>query len=75
MNSSPLRPAPGVSHLSSSAGLMTVRQVADYLAVSERQIRRWITTGMMAVHRLGRAVRISQPDLALFLARHRSGGL
>jgi excisionase family DNA binding protein len=50
---------------------VTVLDVAERLGVSERTIRRWIAAGILPVHRFGRAVRISEIDLAAFLALHR----
>ena len=49
----------------------TVREVAESVRLSERQIRRLIADGDLAVHRIGRAVRISASDLEQFLRRHR----
>ena len=39
--------------------LLTVRQVAAYLQVSERSVRRMIRDGKLKVVRLGRCVRVS----------------
>ena len=35
-------------------------------------LQRWIEAGALPVHRLGKQIRISQPDLAAFIARSRS---
>ena len=51
--------------------LMTVGEVADYLRLSDRQVRRLIADGDLPVHRLGRAIRISGPELTEFLDRNR----
>jgi excisionase family DNA binding protein len=51
--------------------LMTVGEVADVLRLSDRQIRRLIAGGDLPVHRFGRAIRISEPDLIRFLERNR----
>jgi excisionase family DNA binding protein len=37
-------------------------------------IRRWIAADDLIIHRLGRQVRISEIDLAVFLARRRGTG-
>ncbi len=41
------------------------------LDVNPKTVRRWIATGLLPVHRLGRQIRISEPDLAAFIARSR----
>ena len=52
--------------------LLTIEQVADRCSVSVRTVRRWIASGELGVHRLGtRNVRVSEHDLAAFLAAHR----
>ena len=45
--------------------------VADRLAVSPRHVRRLIERGELPVHRIGSAVRISEDDLARYLASTR----
>ncbi len=52
----------------------TVQGIAEQLDVSERTLRRWIASGELVAHKLGRAVRVSDSDLRDFLARHRNGG-
>lgn len=49
----------------------TIPEVADHLNVCERTVRRWIDSGVLPAHVLGRLVRISQADLAAFLAARR----
>lgn len=51
--------------------LHTPHQTAERLQVSLRTVRRWIATGDLPVHRLGRAIRISEADLSEFLRRAR----
>ena len=46
----------------------TIAEVAERLNVCERTVRRWIAFGLLPVHRFGRTVRISEADLAAFLA-------
>lgn len=53
--------------------LLTVGDVARRLQVSQKTVRRWIEGGELAVHRLGRQLRISPPDLDTFLRVRRSG--
>jgi len=50
---------------------LTVEQIAERCAVSTRTTRRWIDTGALRAHRLGHLVRVSDEDLAAFLAAHR----
>lgn len=54
-----------------SVRFYTVSEVADMLSVSPRSVCRWISEGELSVHKLGRSVRISHPDLMAFLATHR----
>lgn len=48
---------------------LTIADVALRLQVSTKTVRRWIGAGALPVHRLGRLLRISEQDLAVFLAR------
>jgi excisionase family DNA binding protein len=49
----------------------TIGAVARQLDVSPRTVHRWIAQRKLLVHRIGRSVRISEPDLKAFLALHR----
>jgi excisionase family DNA binding protein len=40
-------------------------------SVSPRTTRRWIKAGALRAYRLGSLVRVSEEDLAAFLAAHR----
>lgn len=42
----------------------TVRDVSDHFRVSERTVRRWISTGLLDAKRLGRCVRVARRALA-----------
>jgi excisionase family DNA binding protein len=53
------------------ARFLTVQQTAEALDVATKTVRRWITTGELRVHRLGRSIRIAEPDLLAFLKRKR----
>ena len=55
--------------------LLTIRDVADLAGVSIMTVRRWIYEHGLQIHRLGRLVRISQADLAAFLADKRQHSL
>jgi excisionase family DNA binding protein len=62
MNRSKSTPAPR---------LMSVAAVALQLDVSQKTVRRLIEDGELPIHRIGRQIRISEPDLAAFIARSR----
>jgi excisionase family DNA binding protein len=50
--------------------MYTVKEVADRLRVSERQVRKWVETGELAKFRIGlRGYRIPESSLADFVAR------
>jgi excisionase family DNA binding protein len=48
-----------------------VKDVANRLNVDERTVRRWIDSGKLRHHRLGRAIRVSEEDLLAFERRCR----
>lgn len=50
---------------------LTVDDIAERLDVSTKTVRRWIKSGALPVHRIGRLVRISEVDFAAFLALQR----
>jgi excisionase family DNA binding protein len=53
--------------------LRTIDEAAEIFSVSPRTVRRLIESGALPVHRLpGRLVRISDGDIATFLAASRS---
>ncbi len=53
--------------LSERGRMLKVGDVARRLCVSERSVFRWIKTGGLRAHRFGRALRISEEDLDVFL--------
>ena len=53
--------------------LLTIKQAAEHLQVSSKTIRRWIDTGDLIAHRLGRQWRISAADLQTFIRMRRQG--
>jgi excisionase family DNA binding protein len=53
--------------------LRTIDETAEILNVSPRTVRRLIDSGTLAVHRFGRSVRISDPDIAQLMAASRDG--
>ena len=52
--------------------LLTVRDAAARLQVSERTLWRLIARGELAIHRVGRSVRIAPSDLGALLEGSRS---
>ena len=52
--------------------LRTIPETAEILNVSTRTVQRLIASGALPVYRLGRSVRISDADIAAFLAANRS---
>lgn len=50
---------------------LSVDETRKVLGVSAKTVRRWIERGELHVHRLGRQIRISEEDLAAFVAQHR----
>ena len=53
--------------------LLTIKDVADILQVSDKTIRRWIDAGDLVAHRVGRQLRVSQGDLETFIKLRREG--
>ena len=68
------------THFVSREGAKTVNigkfycidEVAELLGVSTRTVRRSIERKDLIAHKIGRAVRIAEPDLKAFIAQHRS---
>lgn len=53
--------------------LLTLAEAAERLRVSEKTLTRWIRSGALAAHKVGRQWRISETDLAHFLKAHWTG--
>lgn len=51
--------------------LLSRKQVADRLGVSEKTVGRWIDRQELPAHRLGRQIRVSEHDLTGFLGARR----
>jgi excisionase family DNA binding protein len=49
--------------------MLTIREVADEVGVSEKSVRRWIKAGALSAWRHGQIVRISCESLDRFLGR------
>ena len=54
-----------------SPRFFTISDIADCLDVSSRTVRRWIDDKLLVAHRIKGVVRISEADLAAFLAARR----
>jgi excisionase family DNA binding protein len=52
--------------------LLQVEEVAALIKVSNKTVRRWIAANKLAVVRLGRSVRVSEAELARFVAARTS---
>jgi excisionase family DNA binding protein len=52
-------------------GLMTLQQIAKYLAVSIRSVRRLIDQGELKSLRVGHQLRVSPRDLESYLSKQR----
>ena len=55
------------------ARLLTIREVADYLQVDEKTIRRWIEARDLSAFKLGRQWRVAEKDLRRFLNERWTG--
>jgi excisionase family DNA binding protein len=53
---------------------LTPDDIADHLQVSVKTVRRWIGSGDLAVHVVGRQHRIAVEDFEVFVARTRKKG-
>ena len=51
--------------------MLSIKDVAEITGVATRTVSRWIARGKLVAHRFGRAVRIAEADLKVFLALHR----
>jgi excisionase family DNA binding protein len=54
------------------ARLLSIKETAEFFSVSEKTVRRWIDTGQLAAHRLGRQWRITPDEIERFLATRSS---
>ncbi len=56
--------------------LLTLREVAEAVKVSETTIRRWVRDGSLAAYKVGKRgqLRVKEEDLEAFLERQRVGG-
>ena len=54
--------------------LYRLDEVGETTGLSQSSLRRAIRQGRLIVHRIGRAIRVSEADLARFLNHSRKGG-
>ena len=64
----------GPSNSKIHGALLSVSDVAEALAVSERTVRRMIATGEISIVRRGRSVRVRHLDIDALSGRHLRGG-
>jgi len=50
--------------------LLTKKQAAEYMQVSERTITRWIDSGQLRARKFGKSVRIEPAAMDAFIAAH-----
>lgn len=51
--------------------LLSMQDLAERLSVSSKTISRWIASGDLRAHRLGRQIRIAEEDANVFVASRR----
>jgi len=51
--------------------LLSIAAVVEKLDVCTKTVRRYIARGELRIHRVGRLLRVSEEDLAAYLARGR----
>ena len=67
------RPAMNDKSVTAPARLLTIREVAGYLQVDEKTIRRWIGARNLPAFKLGRQWRVAEKDLQRFLNERWTG--
>ena len=60
-----------VADRSRRSRMMSIREVAEFFGVSEKTVRRWIQSGQLEAHQLGRQWRIAPEEIERFLATRR----
>lgn len=60
---------PPPATLNTPSPYRTVAEVAGYLRISQRQVRRFIAQGDISATRFGRAVRIHERDMLAYVGR------
>ena len=54
--------------------LLSLTEVAERLHLSERTVKRRISEGDLAAHKLGHQWRVAISDIETYLSKHRQGG-
>ena len=54
--------------------LLTIQDVAGFLRIDPKSVRRLVTSKRLAAYKVGRQWRITERDLWIFLAERRRGG-
>ena len=60
-----------VTDRSQSTRMRSIREAAEFFGVSEKTVRRWIESGQLEAHQLGRQWRIAPEEIERFLATRR----
>jgi excisionase family DNA binding protein len=71
MTAKGLKPSQSGKPVGNLTRLYSVAHMADQLGVSQKTVRRMIADGRLPACRIGRQLRISEHDLAAFIARSR----
>ena len=66
----PKRCAEPSHHAPEPVELLTVKEAAAFVCVSEVSIRRWIKARLLRCYRVGRQIRIPKADLIDFLRQY-----
>ena len=61
-----------VAVLSRQSRMMSIRELAKFFGVSEKTVRRWIESGQLEAHQLGRQWRIAPEEIERFLSARRA---
>ena len=58
-------------HIAPVPRFLSMQDLAERLSVSSKTVSRWIASGDLRAHRLGRQVRIAEEDAIAFVASRR----
>ena len=53
--------------------IYTIREVADWLKVTDQSVRRWIKSGQLPAAKLGHDWRVLESDVVRFIEKRRTG--
>lgn len=57
-----------------NATVLTIKEIAEFLRVHKRTVRRWINDGSLPALQLGREYRIDREDFRSFCDARKTGG-